>query len=160
MKKNLFEQDIETKMLEITMQVLLKKLYVISSQQLKKISTFKHSRNRCDYWMLQISNYCQIDYKDLLKSCLSMTISYKMKPFLAENILFIGVVCDVYLKMYSFICCQLQLEKLTNIIVSLAQRHILLRFKFYNSNSNSMFRLFLHAQMFVFVLFHFKVVFT
>ena len=44
MKKNLFEQDIETKMLEITMQVLLKKLYVIS-QQLKKISTFKHSGN-------------------------------------------------------------------------------------------------------------------
>ena len=44
------EQDIETRMLEVTLQVLLKTFYVISTQQLKKTSTFKHSRNECDYW--------------------------------------------------------------------------------------------------------------
>ena len=46
------------------MQVLLKTFYVISTQQLKKTSTFKHSRNECDYWTSQISNYCQINQKD------------------------------------------------------------------------------------------------
>ena len=130
------------------MQVLLKKFYVKSTQQLKKTSTFKPLRNGCDYWMLQISNYCQINYKDLLKSCLSMTVSYKMKFLLTKNILFIGIVCDLYLKMYSFIYCQLLLEKLANNILPLQHKTHFTVVRIYNSNSNSMFHLFSHAQMF------------
>ena len=102
--------------------------------------------------MLQISNICQSNYKCMYDSFILDD------TFLTKSFFSYGQFINLCLKKYNYLL--LDSETLINIKSIFLERCFWLQFEWDNSNSNSSFLLYSHAQIFPIIWSHFWEVFT